>query len=384
MTNDSQETQSLATLILPSSCFHSFFTTAHLFSLNLNKRMNKLLTYDTYRYPLTESRKIAIEQFNKLAQKDVFALATEKVYEDYLKELRVRNSFKCFLYVWRVKRAVRKFKDATDDPITFMPIEKPVYVYDMKLGRRFVFEATTLAKSIRKNLYAQQYTLPQPKCPINVYTNKPFTAYQLMSIQRQMKQYPVSADDLTFYSRNDFNIEKWKMYMSSHLHVAAVREELYDLQSETGQDMIVDYILDTMYALNYTPRHSFSKLIVKIVEWWPDHPIICMIRSICMKSYEADHFNMNIKPILYMRFKTAIDSLWPKSELLDMAMERFVSARGELIPPPPPVSESHTPQTLSESHTPQTLTPPSESHTPQTVSLPSLSPPPLSLEDLID
>jgi hypothetical protein len=207
---------------------------------------------------------------------------------------------------------------------------------------------------------------------VNVYTNKAFTAVQLMSIQRQIKQYPVSADDLTFYSRTDFNIEKWKLYMSSHLHVAAIREELYDFQSETGQDMIVDYILDTMYVLDYTPRHSFKKLIIKIVEWWPDHPIITMIRSICMKSYEADHFNMNIRPMLYMRFKTAIDALWPKSELLDMAMERFVNAR--VVSPSP-----QTPQTpQSVSHTPQTP------QTPEMPSPPSPSPPLLSLEECAD
>jgi hypothetical protein len=311
--------QKIAPLVVPRQYFHSFFTTGHLFTLSFVHRMNKLLTYDIYKTP---SKNSTVNSFITMTNCDIFAQATERVYEDYLLELRFRNIFKRLLYAWRMRRILKKTEEPID-PITFQPIVKPVYVYDMAQGHRFIFEANTLTKSIHKNLYAQMYTVPEPKRPVNVYTNKPFSTVQLISIHDQLKHYPFRNEDLSIYSRLHFNIEKWKLYMRLHLSVSAIHEELYDHMSDTGQDMLYDYIVDTMFLIGYHPRKSFTKILYKIITWWPDHPIMHMLRSICMKTYEADYFNMNIRPILHMRFKVAIDMLWPKSELLDTAWERY-------------------------------------------------------------
>lgn len=312
----------LKPLVLPFKQFYNWMATQHLFSLSFANRIQKLMSYDVYRNPHPHS---SIKSFLDLTKCDIFTLNKNRLYEDYLRELRARTLFKRLLYAWRIKRIIRNSKEESEeplDPITFLPIETPVYVYDLKQGRRFLFDAQTLVLSIRKNLYYQQYGVSHPKRPINVIMNRPFTQIQMTSIHDQLTRYAVRMEDLGIYRRLEFNVERWKMYMYSHLQMEAYREELYDYQSENGQDMLQDYILDTMDIMNYNYHSSFKKILIRIIEWWPDHPILESMRSLCLKSYEADHFHLAVKPLLILRFKSAIDALWPHSELLDKAYAR--------------------------------------------------------------
>jgi hypothetical protein len=283
--------------------------------------MNKLLTYDIYRNPPVHS---SVPAFVKLTGCDIFTINRDRLYEDYLRELRARTLFKRLLYAWRIRKIIRNSEQTSEllDPITFMPIEKPVYVYDLKQGRRFLFEAQTLALSIRKNLYAQQYGISRPKRPINVIMNRAFSQNQMMSIYDQLTRYGIRIPDIGIYRRFEFNIERWKIYMCSQLQMQAYYDELYDYQSDNGKDMLHDYIIDSMNFLEYPYRNSFKVTLLHILNWWPDHPVLEMLRSLCFKSYEAEYFHLNVHPILMMRCKRAIDALWPKSELLENALAR--------------------------------------------------------------
>jgi len=306
-------------LVLPPSQFYNFFTAHTLVNMCLNRRLKALVSHDPYRDSPVPSH--TIKAFTKLTKCDVFAIYKDRIYEDYLKEYRFRTLFKKLLYHWRVKFYIRNSKEGSEclDPITFLPIENPIMVYDTKQKRRFQFEAQSLAIAIRKNLYFQQYGVPQPKRPINLITNRSFTNVQMISIHHQLTRQPIRIDDYGTFRRLEFNIERWKLFMFAHLQMAAYREELYDYHSENGQDMIHDYIMDMMCILDYSPKPSFKAIVLSILVWWPDHPIIETIRQLCLKSYEADYFLLSVKPILLMRFKKVIDSLWPKSELLDRA-----------------------------------------------------------------
>ena len=308
-------------LVLPFTQFYNFFAVQFLFSLPFVPRMNKLLTYDIYRNPPVHS---SVPAFVKLTGCDIFTINRDRLYEDYLRELRARTLFKRLLYAWRIRKIIRNSEQTSEllDPITFMPIEKPVYVYDLKQGRRFLFEAQTLGLSIRKNLYAQQYGISRPKRPINVIMNRAFSQNQMMSIYDQLTRYGIRIPDIGIYRRFEFNIERWKIYMCSQLQMQAYYDELYDYQSDNGRDMLHDYIIDSMNFLQYPYRNSFKVTLLHILNWWPDHPILDMLRSLCFKSYEAEYFHLNVHPILMMRCKRAIDALWPKSELLENAIKR--------------------------------------------------------------
>ena len=322
----------LKPLILPFKQFYNWMTTQQLFSLSFSNRIQTLMSYDVYHNLQPNS---TIQSFLNLTKCDIFTINKNRMYEDYLRELRVRNRFRKLLYAWRLRKIIRNSHELEEplDPITFLPIEKPIYVYDLKQGRRFIFEAQTLSLSIRKNLYYQQYGVSYPKRPINVIMNKPFTQTQMTSIHDQLNRYPIRMEHLGLYRRLEFNVERWKMYMYSHLQMEAYREELYDYQSENGKDMLHDYILDTMEIMNYPYHSSFKKILLNILGWWPDHPILETMRSLCLKTYEADHFHLSVKPLLILRFKKAIDSLWPHSELLDKAYAR------QNLPVPPVVDE---------------------------------------------
>ncbi len=308
-------------LLLPLKAFYNFFTAQQLFSMPFPQRISYLLTHD--RDDVEPNRKSTIHAFHTLAKTEIFTLNRDSIYRDYLMELRLRRLFKMLLYHWRMKRLIRNSRESEPlDPITFMPIENPDYVYDLKKNRRFTFEASTLSISIRRNLYAQLYAVPQPKRPINIITNRAFTNMQLISIHEQLKMYPIRIEDLGVFRRLDLSIERWKLYMFPYLQNEAYREELYDYQSETGHDLLHDYIMDSMYTLNYQPTEAFKIMLFKIIGWWPGHSILEVLRHLCLKSYEADYFNLHAKGLLLLKTKIAIDALWPNSMLLKQGLAR--------------------------------------------------------------
>jgi hypothetical protein len=216
----------------------------------------------------------------------------------------------------------RKSSDLID-PITLNPIAHPIYVYDRRQKRRYVFEAESLNKAIKKNLYAQQYTIPQPKRPINILTNKSFMYVQLISIYDQLLSTRCRMEDFSLFRKWGFRLETWKHHMYKHIYVTAIKEELYNYQSADGQDMLEDFIKDMMSACNIHLTHLFETTLTNAVAWYPDHSLLQQLRSLCVTSYEANIFHLNTGVLIAARFDNLFRPNHPKCPLWDMVTDRM-------------------------------------------------------------
>jgi hypothetical protein len=300
--------------LLPPALYKHEWVISNLFRLSLTKRLDKL-----------ESFNISIKG---APETNYFNVLRDEIYTEFLRERTLKNRFRLIVYHWRLRKMVKN-TSADLDPITFCPIETPIYVYDIKRKRQYRFEASTLIKSMTKNLYTSLYSIPEPKRPLNVITNVPFTTYQLAGIYEQLLRTRYSITDIAMYRKLGFNIEKWSLYMDSHLKVAAFRDELYNYHSWEGHRTLLDYVFDTMEYLKRPITDRFETLLTNAVQWFPEHPFLDRARAICMKAQTADIFGLNINIVMLMPFNEWLNKAQMKNELFDMVLARMMTEKKE-------------------------------------------------------
>jgi len=264
-----------------------------------------------------------------LAQQDAicipaFSSFQESIRHEYIVEIRLRFQFKRVLNAWRLRQMNKKSSDLID-PVTLYPIRRPIYVYDGLQKRRYVFEADSLNKAIKKNLYTHQYTVPSPRKPVNLLTNKPFTYAQLVSIYDQLMACKLRIEDFSLYRKWQFRIDTWKLYMGNHLYMAAIKEELYNYQSADGKDMLEDFIKDMALTIKINLTERFELIITNAVNWYPEHQLLQLLRSLCLSSYESNTFQLNTGLLIANRFSHLFKPNYPNCDLWNQVWDRMVA-----------------------------------------------------------
>jgi hypothetical protein len=193
----------------------------------------------------------------------------------------------------------------------------------VKQRRSYVFEADSLNKAIKKNLYAHQYTVPGPKKPVNILTNRPFTYSQLVSIHDQLLSTRTRMEDFASFRKLQFKLETWKMYMYNHIYLAAIKEELYNYQSMDGRDMLEDFIKDMMFLAKIELTEVFELAIPNAIAWYPEHPLLQSLRSLCLSSYESNTYQLNVGFLIINRFINVFKPNYPKCSLWDQVLDRM-------------------------------------------------------------
>jgi len=212
-------------------------------------------------------------------------------------EMRIRWAFRRLAHRFRIRRIDRK-EPSRIDPITFCPIVMPMTVYDMELKRKFLFDARPLVKHVTHSLFQHDYLIPSPKLPINVYTNRPFTYAQFLTITSQVIQNGIPSGHLLPFKEYQFDLQRWKTFMAPQLLIAAIKEEIFNHQSLDGRELLIDFMIDRLRDLHILIFPEFESLMSDAIEWFPAHPVVQMLRNLCIRSYEADILNIRIKPLL--------------------------------------------------------------------------------------
>ena len=279
------------------------------------------ILYDIFKKPLS----IRIQLLAQITNGErIFPTFCSTIYQEYIVEARLRYQFKRLLNAWLQRKMDRKSSDLIDI-VTMNPIQHPIYVYDGKQRRRYVFEADSLNKSIKRNLYAQEYTIPGPKKPVNIITNRPFTYAQLVSIYDQLLSTRTRIEDFSTFRKFQFRIETWKLYMYNHLYMAAIKEELYNYQSGDGKDMLEDFIRDMTVIIKVPLTERFDLMISNAVSWYPEDPLLQQFRALCLSSYEASTFQLNTGLVLAHRFKALFLPTYPNGPLWTQVWNRMVA-----------------------------------------------------------
>jgi hypothetical protein len=189
------------------------------------------------------------------------------------------------------------------DPVTLEPIRKPVYLFDHRAKRTFVFEATTLHRSIRSALTFQLYMVSDPKAPKNLFTNTPFSYGQLTSLFNQLQAHGLMTFELMAWRKMAFCISRYRMYMDTWLQVDAHRQEIYSVNSEDGQEMILDFVIECLQDCNLIVSANTERLLYDAIRWFPEHDMIRRLQGLCMKQVEGDQFETQVRPGILAVFR---------------------------------------------------------------------------------
>ena len=261
-------------------------------------------------------------------QSPYFQTLHERACNDYLMERKIRGIFRRFVNRWRTRRIDAKPQDLID-PITFMPIENLVSVYDMEQRRKYCFDAMSLLKCITKDLFRQQYTIPSPQMPKNVVTNRPFKFQQLISVQRQLAAIPGSAY-FSYFRKIGFCLNQWRLYMGRTLRLSAIKEELNDTRSYDGKEMLADFIKDTMAEIGIVITDHFEQVVTDAIEWYSDDPLIARLRHLCFLSHEAHIYRVDNQSMLLHMFEAVFRKTYPNGSLWKKVGDRqFEEAEAE-------------------------------------------------------
>jgi hypothetical protein len=133
----------------------------------------------------------------------------------------LRKVFKPLILIWRIKKAIKNVKNI-EDPGTLEIPKKPVYIVDIKEGISFVYEARTLKRAIEAKILYSDYMFPEPKKPVNMLTNKPFTYGQLLSVLKQCRQYGESSWILDGLWKHDAELSMFSIYHKQQRMIEAI------------------------------------------------------------------------------------------------------------------------------------------------------------------
>ena len=178
--------------------------------------------------------------------------------------------FKKLVYTWRVNKCIRNVKN-TEDPVTLDVPKKPIYIIDFKQGLSYIYEASTLRRTIEDKLLYSEYMFPESKKPINLLSNQPFTYGQLLSIMYQCRAYGEFSWVLDRFKSCDCDMRIFKLKFKQMLKIHAIESHFKNYKD--SRDSVVDYFesqaelsnilfnkvddFSELYSVNTTRVHQY-------------------------------------------------------------------------------------------------------------------------------
>jgi hypothetical protein len=193
----------------------------------------------------------------------------------YLRLFKLRRFLKGLIHRWLLKKCIRNVKNI-EDPVTLEIPKKIVRVIDFPRRLSYVYEASTLRKTIELRITQSDYMFPNPLSPINPFTNEVFTRGQLFSIISQCKKYGEFSWILDRLYASDCQLELFAMRFRQPLKIIAIethfsgsmnkyKDDVLDFfQVEADRDGLPDDITD-MFNKRMTSRPNCT-----LVKEWID------------------------------------------------------------------------------------------------------------------
>ena len=126
--------------------------------------------------------------------------------------------------------------------------KKPVYVLNFTQKCSYIYEAATLLRTIQNKLLISDYMFPDPKDPVNLFTNEPFTMGQYISIFSQCKAQGEFSWLFDRFKASGFNISAFSNRFKQQLKLEAV-DYYFKYQPYAAEITVIDYfLLNAEYA----------------------------------------------------------------------------------------------------------------------------------------
>lgn len=157
----------------------------------------------------------------------------------YYKIFKLRRYLIKLAYAFRTRKAIRNICN-TEDPVTLEAPKKPVRVIDIANNCSYIYEASSLRKTFENKIMYSDYMFPEPKLPINMLTNIPFTYGQLVSIYKQCVAHGEYSWVLDRFKSCGFDLDRFERRFRQQLKIEAI-EYFFKNQPLTARQVVVDY-----------------------------------------------------------------------------------------------------------------------------------------------
>jgi hypothetical protein len=192
-----------------------------------------------------------------------------------LLESKCRTAFRILVSRWLFKRYSNRMVN-TEDPATLSEPVQPIYVFDASARGTYVFEASSLRKSMERDLNYCDWLFPEPFHPKNPLTNLPFHMGHRIYILQQLRAYNQGSWILESYSQVKWNLKVFRDIFMVPLKTRALQDICRNPTSEETIDYMSEFIEDhydyheihrpeiltvLKWAIKHTPTHEY------MLEW---------------------------------------------------------------------------------------------------------------------
>ncbi len=256
-------------------------------------------------------------------------IAECKVKCDILfKEQHIRSVFRNFTRIWLYKRYRNRLLN-TEDPATMEVPRTPIHVYCTSQKGSYVFEASTLIKSIEKDLCFAQYLFPEPNHPKNPLTNLVWKSTQRLHILQQLRSLNIGSWILEGYVQCNYKLRMFRDIFMVPLKVRA----LMDLTMNAASEDTIEFVCEFIEDMNeYYDNEDANLGIIKwAVRNMPSHPYIREWRKLWARIYQYsvmyNYDYLDSRPVLQNKlYRPAQKLLFDFKSISELAAERMLRA----------------------------------------------------------
>jgi hypothetical protein len=157
----------------------------------------------------------------------------------YYKLFKLRQILGPLIFRWQIKKCLKNCKNV-EDPVTLERPKKPVTVIDFKKRISFIYDASTLKKTIENRLLLSDYMFPEPKEPVNLLTNEPFNLGQLISVYNQCLKYGEFSWTIESLKNFSGDLNMFSIYNKQKLKIEAINS-FFKKSTFVIRDIVIDY-----------------------------------------------------------------------------------------------------------------------------------------------
>ena len=225
-----------------------------------------------------------------------------KVRAIYYRLFKLRQILVPLIFTWQIKRCLRNCKN-TEDPVTMEVPKNPVIIIDFKKRMSFLYEASSLKKTIENRLLLSDYMFPEPSSPVNLLTNEPFTLGQIISVVNQCKKYGQLSWIMESFKELNANLELFSFHNKQKLKIEAIKT-FFKKHPIYLRETVIDYFnVEADYSDLPDPQII---RFTKAYDTNPDMPIVQQWIGLTRDYYIAKELN---EPILLKRVSEKTDTI---------------------------------------------------------------------------
>jgi hypothetical protein len=180
----------------------------------------------------------------------------------------LRWSFKKLLNRWLYSKLEQV---NTNDLVTVEIPKKPVYLYDIKARKKYVFEATTLLKDSFTRLLNHDGLILESKMPRNPYTNTDLTFFDCFILHNQLRSNGITDWLWEAFAKQKFSLDLLQEHFEVPMRLACL-DSVFREYNYQSHDLLVDFIHQEYE--NHGKQSPTEAVLYRVLRTCKNHPFI--------------------------------------------------------------------------------------------------------------